>query len=125
MKSKEFLIEKFNHITEKFPNIHLSYEYDPGCEMHIVEVIPTDIYDFNESYKSIEADICIEFDNSFFPESLVFVSPESIDTVENPEYTFSGHLYHLTVSSFEPIKVNPPPIPEYAGAGENNFALAA
>ncbi len=126
MTSVEYLKEKILELSVRFPSALFSYEYDQFSQMHLIQVKPQEIYDLDDVYKQIETKISIEFDNHFFPESVLFLSDSSLNQVSNPEFEIRGSFYglrpeitiipstnftHLSQKIFE--------------AGENNYALAA
>lgn len=92
MKSKAFIQDKLREMTNEFPYIIFQYQYDEYDETHIVEVFPLSEFDNNEPYKESEAELCYDFDKKFFPETLMFVSEDSLIRVNNPEAVFTNEL---------------------------------
>ncbi|MCK9204685.1 MAG: hypothetical protein M0P58_09675 [Bacteroidales bacterium] len=86
MKSKEYLIEKISRIAEIFSHLSFRYQYDIIDQTHIVEVKPLEDFNSNEDYATYEADLTFSFDQKFFPESVMFVSEDSLTKVTNPEF---------------------------------------
>ena len=87
MKSKDFLKQKLNELHERFKNLSIKYQYNAYSNMHIVEVLPLSEYKKNECYLDMESDLSYEFDNKFFPESVLFVSSDSLTKISDPEFT--------------------------------------
>lgn len=88
MESKRFLENKLRELQDRFKKLSIKYQYNPYSEVHIVEILPLVEYKTNEEYIQFESDLSFEFDNSFFPESIMFVSEESLTRVDSPELTF-------------------------------------
>ena len=95
MKSRDYLNRKIEEILLRFPNIKISYLYDESLETHLIEVLPADIYNFNESYKLFESDISFEFDEKYFPETLLFISKDSLSRIKDPEFELEGAYYNI------------------------------
>ena len=91
---------------------------------HIVEVKPLESYQSNEAYVQCEADFMFDFENEFFPETILFVSEDSLTQITQPEFTIQKQVF---VSS--PLKANYSFALDmeelFSVAAENNYALAA
>lgn len=85
MDSKQYIINKLKELQSQFPDLTIKYKYDSYTQMHIVDIMPLDEFENNDEYKKFETDISYEFDNLYFPESVMFVSSESLTQVVNPE----------------------------------------
>jgi len=98
MNSREYIHNKINELVRRFPNIKIVYQFDEISDIHIIEVLPKDFFENNEEYKQYESEISFEFDNKFLPESVLFVSENSLNQVEIPELELVGKNYY----EFEP-----------------------
>lgn len=138
MKSQEYIKEHLRGIVNEFPQISFSYQYDKIENLHIVQVTPIAQYVSNQEYKDAECDLTFEFDNLFFPESLVFVSDESLIQVDEPEFVIEQvkSEFKLSLSEAEfTIPVFEDDLFKFNMFGgfkeedyffdENNYALAA
>ena len=138
MKSQEYIKVHLKGIVNKFPQISFSYQYDKIENLHIIQVRPLEQYETNQEYKEAEGDLTFEFDNLFFPESLVFVSDESLIQVDEPEFVIEHIVSEFKVSLSEaeftmPVFEND--LFKFGALdgfkeedyffGENNYALAA
>lgn len=85
MSTKEYIKEKLEALSKVFPQLTFFYKYDEVDETHVVEVLPLSEYDNNKEYKEAEADLTFDFDRSFFPETAMFVSEESLTRVTEPD----------------------------------------
>lgn len=52
MDSKKFIKDELTAFIERFPQTHIRYKYDPNSLVHIVEVLPNEVYSL-DSYESI------------------------------------------------------------------------
>jgi len=126
MTASKYLKKQLKYLTSLFPSGKYSYENDKFSGIHIVQVWPLALFDLDESYKEIETNISIDFDNLYYPESVLFISDNSLNQVTNPEFEVEGLFYglqpminHILPPRF--VDMNQEPFV----AGENNYALAA
>lgn len=96
MESKNYLKAKLGELHSKFSNLSIKYQYDPYTQNHIVEVKPLSEFETNDEYAKHESELSHEFDNKFFPESVMFVSEDSLSCVKYPELV----LYPVLAKSF-------------------------
>lgn len=119
MKSKTFLKEKLKKLSLSFPFISFKYEYNSYSNTHIIEVLPYKEYENNEKYLDEEAELTYEFDNAFFPESVMFVSENSLIRVNNPELVFPVYdLININDTVINNTEV-------YEKISFNNYIIAA
>ncbi len=85
MKSKQYIYSKLKELHSQFPNLTIKYKHDSYTQMHIVDIMPLSEYENNEEFIRCETEIGYEFDNLFFPESVMFISSESLTELINPE----------------------------------------
>ena len=124
MDSKTFIKNKLNQISEIFPELTFRYQLDINNQTHIVEVKTLEAYQSNNDYVQLEADFMFDFENRFFPETILFVSEDSLTKITEPEYIIQKDLF-----------VNPPLKANYFFAldmeelfcvvTEDNYSLAA
>ena len=85
MKSKQYIYNKLKELHNQFPNLTIKYKHDPYTQMHIVDIMPLCEYENNKDFMRFETEIGYEFDNLFFPESVMFISSNSLTQITNPE----------------------------------------
>lgn len=90
MKSFELIELKLNEFVTRFPQISFLYEFDEAEQTHIVEVRPLKIYEEDEAYKEAEGEFTYIFDRKFSPESLMFVSEDSLIRVTKQTRVFEN-----------------------------------
>lgn len=124
MKSKEYLKNRLNEISNVFPELTFRYQFNENTETHIVEVKPLDTYQTNDEYIKCEANLMFDFEDEFFPETILFVSEDSLTQITETEFTIQKQIF---ISS--PLKANYSFVLDredlFCVATENNYAFAA
>lgn len=87
MDSKTYIKNKLNEVSEVFPELTFCYQFAKSSQTHIVEVKPLESYESNEAYVQCEADFMFDFENEFFPETILFVSEDSLTQITEPEFS--------------------------------------
>ena len=134
MKAKEFITEKLKELFELFENIQIRYEYRNSTNSHIIEIKPKSLFEEDEAYMEMEADLEKEFEQLFPSENIVFISEGSITEIKDAVFELKhfNTILNNVVSDFElsefgtfnfifDLKEKNEPVE----AGENNYALAA
>ena len=124
MKSKEYLKNRLNDISNVFPELIFRYQFNENTETHIIEVKPLETYQTNDDYIKCEAELMFDFENEFFPETILFVSEDSLTQITEPEFTIQKQVF---VSST--LKANYSFILDmedlFCINSDNNYAIAA
>ncbi len=93
MKSREYIIKGLNALVEKFPSLIFKYKFDAAEITHIIAVEPLSEFEGNKAYLVEESDFVYDFENKYLPETIMFVSTNSLTTVNEPDMVFeSGKL---------------------------------
>ena len=90
MNSKTFIITELDLLVKLFPQTRVRYEYDNDALVHVVEILPKDLYQFDEEYIAWENDMFDRFIATFPLENVCFVSEDSLVGIKNPIYTCQG-----------------------------------
>jgi hypothetical protein len=93
MDSKIYIKNKLNEISEIFSELIFRYQFDKSSLTHIVEVKPLESYQSNEAYVQCEANFMFDFENEFFPETILFVSEDSLTQITEPEFTIRKEIF--------------------------------
>lgn len=120
MKSKEYIKTGLQKLLELYPQLTFFYQFDERTNLHQVLVDPKIEFVSNHAFQNDEADFIFDFDNLFFPESVVFISEDSLIRINSPEFI----LYTPSVleeSLDYSFNIND----KAYLSGENNYALAA
>lgn len=124
MKSKEYIKIKLQELLKLYPQITFFYQFDDINNMHIVQVDPKEEYDLNLAFRNDEAELIFDFDNTFFPESILFICQNSLIKIDSPEFILKN--YSLLVIENDLMAYSFIGIKDKAYlSGENNYALAA
>ena len=125
---KEFLRIKLTNIVEQVKSINVRYKYSEADDTHMVEVTPLSEYEDNETYLALERDLLFEFNDKFFPSTILFLSELSLNEILEPEFEFKNSETSLPFKS-------PNNKPNFTwnslihdslcACMENNYALAA
>jgi len=107
MSPKEFIKARLNELRNIFPELSFKYKFNPNTSTHIVDVRPLDCYKENPDYIKYEADFGFEFDNRFYPETVLFVSEDSLTQISNPEFVFNANQFSEDIQvSVLPVEIN-------------------
>lgn len=107
MNPKDFIKARLNELRNIFPELSFKYKFNPITSNHIVDVRPLDCYKENHDYIKYEADFSFEFDNRFYPETILFVSEDSLTQISNPEFVFNANQFSEDLQVLlPPLEVN-------------------
>jgi hypothetical protein len=106
MNPKDFIKTRLNESRNIFPELSFRYKFNPNTSTHIVDVRPLDCYKTNDDYIKYEAEFSFEFDNLFYPESILFVSEDSLTQVNNPDLVFNATQFSEVLRTLLPVKIN-------------------
>lgn len=93
MNPKDFIKARLNELRNIFPQLSFKYKFNPNTLTHIVDVRPLDCFKENPAYIKYEADFGYEFDNIYYPETILFVSEDSLTQISNPEFVFNADQF--------------------------------
>lgn len=116
MSPKDFIKARLNEIRNIFPELSFKYKFNSNTSTHIVDVRPLNCYQKNQDYIKYEAEFGFEFDNRFYPETVLFVSEDSLTQIDNPEFVFNANQFS------EDIRVSVTPV-EINGWTQNHYEL--
>jgi len=86
MKSLEYIKRNLGEIVKNFPDMSFKCKYDKMTKTHIIDVQPIEYYKNNDQYALQQFNLRKDFDNKFFPESILFISDESLINVTNYDF---------------------------------------
>lgn len=86
MKSKEFLKIELNKLFKQFDGIKIRYEFQYNIHLHLIEITPESIYESNECVL-VEYDLVEKFENLYEDEAILFISTNSLMSIENVEFS--------------------------------------
>lgn len=95
MTSQEYIYNRLNFLVEKFPSLIFKYKFDDAEITHIIAVEPLKEYDENKEYLEAESDFVYEFENKYLPETIMFVSLNSLIQVNEPDMVFEFNKFGI------------------------------
>ena len=93
MSSNDFIRSKLNEFIKRFSQTRVRYEYDHNALVHVVEVLPNEVYHSDSDYIQWEDEISHQFIDKFPTENICFISDDAIAGIENPELALEGLEY--------------------------------
>lgn len=115
MTPKNFIIRRLNELRNIFPELSFKYKFNQHTSTHIIDVRPLDCFSSNQDYIKYEADFSYEFDNLFSPETILFISENSLTEIKNPDFVFNTNQFSLD------FQIPQPAINYMTGLVETNF----
>lgn len=93
MEAKNFIYNELKVFIKKFSKTRVRYEYDQNALVHVVEVLPNEVYHLDNDYICWENDIFNRFITQFPTENICFISDDALVGIENPELVLEGLEY--------------------------------
>lgn len=128
MNPKDFIKNRLRKIYETVKSINIKYEYRENEDTHLIEVTPLSEFNDNSKYIEMERDLLFDFNDLYFPSTILFVSDNSLNKVISPEFALRMYREEYPIEVKLSVKkpnwnftCNPIPL----SSGENNYALAA
>lgn len=125
MNPKDFIKTRLNELRNIFPELSFKYKFNPNTATHIVDVRPIEFYTKNLDYIKYEADFSFEFDSLYYPETILFVSEDSLTEISNPDFVFSANQFSEELQNKVPPLVFKNPMVETHFDFDIDYALAA
>lgn len=102
MNAKDYIKEWLNQMVSVFEKVSFCYEYDEIIHTHKIEVKPVDFFEQNRDYLIEEALFNDEFEKKFYPEEILFISENSLNKINNPEFEINPNNFgHENMQSEE------------------------
>lgn len=100
MTAREYIRKNLESLIGKFPHIRVRYEYDGMAEVHVVEVVPNEVYRLDDAYIKWEEQMIDGFIQRFPTQNICFVSDDALVGIRDAEYILEGLAYApLSVST--------------------------
>lgn len=123
MNPKDFIKTRLNELRNIFQELSSKYKFNPTTDTHIVDVRPIEFYSKNMDYIKYEADFSFEFDNLFYPETILFISEYPLTEIGNPDFVFGANQFSEELQRIVPPLVFKNPMVETHF--DFDYALAA
>lgn len=111
MNSKVFVIKELEMMINHFSEIKVSYEFDEKALVHVVEILPQEVYHQDRSYLIWENDLFERFIAAYPSENICFVTEDAIPGIDKPNYEKEGVDYkrgHFSIDGMEIHSVGTP-----------------
>lgn len=95
MNSKEYIICQLEKFVKDFKNVKVRYEFDPYSYIHIIEVVPNNVYHLDNDYIKWENQLFGSFVEEYPAENIGFISDDSYIEIENPIFVKAGECYFI------------------------------
>jgi|BioPla2DNA2_1021312.scaffolds.fasta_scaffold33146_3 GTP:adenosylcobinamide-phosphate guanylyltransferase len=105
MEAKNYIHDALNAFIKRFSKTRIRYEYDTNALVHIVEVLPNDIYHLDTDYIQWEDDFYKRFVTLFPSENICFISDDALVEISTPELVLEGLEYAPITSSKETTNI--------------------
>ncbi len=93
MEAKNFIYNELEVFVKKFSKTRVSYEYDQNALVHVIEVLPNEVYHLDNNYICWENDLFNRFITQFPTENICFISDDALVGIEKPELVLEGLEY--------------------------------
>ena len=93
MKSTDYIINELETFIQKFPRMRIRYEYNEEATVHIIEVVPKEIYHLNKEYINWESTMFDKFITHYPYENICFISEDDSYGIENEIFVKEGLEY--------------------------------
>lgn len=85
-----YIQDKLHDLFVQINGVKLRYEYREISDTHIIEVLPSEVYNQNEDYLAFETSFENEFQLLFPDQNIMFVSEDSLTEIKKPDIKL-GH----------------------------------
>jgi hypothetical protein len=126
MTPKDFLKDRLQKIFNIVKSINIRYEFRETEDTHLIEVTPISEYNENDTYIEMERDLLFDFNDRFFPSTILFITEDSLNEVTSPDFSFIRQEFSVPIKiDMNEFNWNFPQEQFKTYAGEDNYALAA
>lgn len=93
MRAKEFVIEALKELLGKVTTVKVRYEFDANALVHVIEVLPNEVYSSNKEYLGWEEQLYHDFVKQFPRENICFITDDALVGIKNAEFEQQGENY--------------------------------
>ena len=109
MEARKYIIKEINHLVKLFPKSRVRCEYDFKASVHVIEVLPLELYHSNKDYLAWEDDVFSRFSKKYPTENICFISEDSLVGINQTDYAIEGKEFGFEES--EMILIAPASLP--------------
>ena len=100
MMSLEYINKFLKETARIFPSVHFKYGYNNIISTHIVEILPLDEFETNESLMDLWIEFSFEFRNAFPKEEITFVSSDSTLSLFETIVEYNTPIFNTGLNDF-------------------------
>jgi hypothetical protein len=101
MNAKNYIINELDVFIKTFSNVRVRYEYNENTLTHIIEVVPHDVYYFNDEYIIWESKLFDKFINLYPTENICFITDDALVGIKKEIYHKEGINYTAVLKQQE------------------------
>ena len=101
MEARVYIQNELDSFIRRFSKTRVRYEYDADSLVHIVEVLPNEVYHLDRDYIEWEEEFYNRFVLLFPAENICFISDDALVEISSPELVLEGLEYAPITSSNE------------------------
>jgi hypothetical protein len=125
MTAKKYIYNKLQFLANLFPALTFKYEHRENYKTHVIEVKPESEFEGNNDYIDFELEFSSEFNETYFPESVLFISENSLTQISNPEKVFKSNNFINEYSINPKFQIESDEDIYYPQNSDEEFAIAA
>ncbi len=85
---QKFLKARLSEIFNQVKTINIRYQYSKYDDTHMIEVTPLTEYNGNELYQKLEKILLFEFNDKFFPSTILFLTEGSLNEITSADIIY-------------------------------------
>ena len=93
MTAKDYIYSKLQFLANLFPSLTFTYEHRKNYKTHVIEVKPESEFEGNKDYIDFEIEFSYDFNEKYYPESVLFISENSLTQISNPGKVFKSNNF--------------------------------
>ena len=93
MNPQEYIINELESFIKRFSKVRVRYEYNTNSLVHLIEIVPNNIYHLDENYILWESEMFDNFVDVYPAENICFISDDALVGIEKAMYVKEGLDY--------------------------------
>jgi len=111
MKAKNYIVSEIKSFVQNFPQTRVRYEHDNVAHTHFIEIVPNNIYHWDNHYIQWESDFFDDFISQYPDENICFISDDAVVGLDKIDFELHGTEFFVNHfekkegnMQFDPIK---------------------
>lgn len=93
MLAVEFIKSELSKFVKSYPKVRVRGEFDSEIKSYFIEIVPSELFNFNELYIEWEKSLLEEFIMQFPNENLFFISDDALVGLDRIDFELYGTEY--------------------------------